>query len=66
MSAGGPPAIPARGRRRVHIPNNFTAVRTFLVFYRCRICTDTRRADRRLSAVVIAMLTVSPPACSAL
>jgi hypothetical protein len=51
----------------MHIPNKFTVIRIFLVFNQCRIRSDTRRADRRLSTLVIAMLTaVSPPACSAL
>ena len=41
---------------RMHIPNKFTVIRIFLVFNRCRIRSDTRRAYRWLSTVVIAVL----------
>ena len=43
-------------RRGMHIPNKFTVIRIFLVFNQCRIRSDTRRADRRLSTVVFAVL----------
>ena len=36
--------------------NNFTVIRIFLVFNQCRIRSDTRRADRRVSTVVFAVL----------